>query len=159
MAHHGARKHFLALSTLSGVSAVGTVGSPFLVDVPLLLVGLSPRLAFLTIAARQAPLVPFLVIGTLRLAVADPVHYDLGRRYGDAAFGRLPRRLGTWVRQSGPLQRPACAVAVFLRPNGLHLTWAGTQGLSTGLVSALDLAGTLLYLVVVHTGAGALPWM
>jgi hypothetical protein len=158
VAHHPARRHVLALSTLSAVSALGTVGSPFLVDAPLVLVGLSPRLAFLTIAARHAPLLPFLAVGTLRLALADPVHYDLGRRYGDAAFTRLPRRVEAWVRRTGQWQRPVCAAAVLLRPNGMYLTWAGAQGLSGRVVVALDVTGTLVFLVALHTGVGALPW-
>lgn len=160
VAHHGARRHVLALSTLSGVSAIGTVGSPLLVDLPLLLMGMSPRLAFLTIAARHAPLVPFLAVGTVRLALADPVHYDLGRRFGDRAFTRLPARVEGWIRRSGPWQRPVCAVAVLLRPNGMHLTWAGSQRLPVSLVVVLDVVGTIAYLAAVHAGAGAgaLPW-
>jgi hypothetical protein len=155
MAHHEARGHVLALTTLSAVSGLATLGAPALLHAPLVLIGLSPRLAFLTVAAHESSLVPFVLVGTLRLALADPLHFDLGRRYGDTAVARLPRWLRRVVERSGRYQRPVCAGAVFLRPNGMHLVWAGSQGLSAPLVAALDVAGTVLYLLLLHTGSEA----
>ena len=51
---------------------------------------------------------------------------------------------------------PAAGAAVLVRPNGRHLALAGAVGLRVGLVMALDLAGTALYLVGVHGAAGLL---
>ncbi|MGH8974192.1 MAG: hypothetical protein ACRD0C_13460, partial [Acidimicrobiia bacterium] len=67
------------LLVLSVVSGAGTLGAPWLVDWPLLLVGLSPRLPFLAVAAHQVGVVPFLLVGTIRLCVGDPFHFMLGR--------------------------------------------------------------------------------
>lgn len=142
----------LPLAVLSLVSTIGTLAAPGLWAKPLLLMALSPRLPFLALAAPQVALVPFLVVGTVRLCLADPFHFRLGRRL--ASTGGRSGRLG--ARLAGHrLARPASAVAVVLRPNGRHLALAGAVGLRVSVVIALDLAGTVLYLAGLH-GATAL---
>ena len=138
----------LPLVILSLVSAGGTVASPALAGSnPLLLVALSPRLPFLLLAVPRVGFVPFVAIGTVRLCLADPFHFRIGRRLGRVQHGRgrLARRLvgHRWAR-------PAAAAAVVLRPNGRHLALAGAVGLRTWVVVALDLAGTVLYLAGLH---------
>lgn len=139
---------------LSAVSAAGTVGAPWLADWPLLLVGLSPRLPFLAAAAPHVGLVPFLVVGTFRLCAGDPFHFLLGRRFGDATRRRRPRRLVRLVHR--PNSRWAAAAAVLVRPVGRHLVLAGATGVPSVVVAALDLAGTVAYLVAVRAGGVAL---
>lgn len=142
----------LPLAILSLVSAGGTLAAPVLQGRnPLLLMALSPRLPFLLLAVPHVGFVPFVVIGTVRLCLADPFHFRLGRRLGwlRHSKGRLaPRLVGhRWAR-------PATAAAVVLRPNGRHLALAGAVGLRTWVVIALDVSGTVLYLAGLH-GAGA----
>lgn len=147
----------LPLALLSCVSAIGTVAAPALRARPLLLVALSPRLPFLVLAAPRVGLIPFLVIGTVRLCLADPFHFRLGRR-----LATPPRRRGRRGGQSRlvariaghRLARPVSAVAVVLRPNGRHLALAGAVGLRPSAVIALDLAGTVLYLAGLHGVTG-----
>lgn len=143
----------LPLAILSLVSAGGTLAAPVLHGrYPLLLVALSPRLPFLLLAVPHVGFVPFVLIGTARLCLADPFHFRLGRSLGwlRQGKGRLAQRLvgHRWAR-------PATAVAVVLRPNGRHLALAGAVGLRTWVVVALDVVGTVAYLAGLH-GAGAL---
>lgn len=145
----------LPLVILSLVSAAGTLAAPVLQSRnPLLLMVLSPRVPFLLLAVPHVGFVPFVAIGTVRLCLADPFHFRLGRRLG-------------WLRHSGgrPARwlvghrwaRPATAAAVVLRPNGRHLALAGAVGLRAWVVVALDLVGTVLYLVALHGATGLLP--
>lgn len=141
----------LPLVLLSLVSAGGTLAAPVLHGRnPLLLMALSPRLPFLLLAAPRVGFVPFVLIGTVRLCVADPFHFRIGRRLGWLRHGngRLATRLvgHRWAR-------PATALAVVLRPNGRHLALAGAVGLPTWVVVALDVVGTVAYLAGLH-GAG-----
>jgi hypothetical protein len=144
----------LPLVILSVVSAAGTLAAPVLGSRnPLLLMALSPRLPFLLLAVPRVGFVPFVAIGTVRLCLADPFHFRLGRRLG-------------WVRHSGGWlgsrlvghrwARPVTATAVVLRPNGRHLALAGAVGLRTWVVVALDVGGTVLYLASLHGAAGLL---
>ena len=142
----------LPLAVLSLVSAGGTLAAPVLHGRnPLLLVALSPRLPFLLLAVPHVGFVPFVLIGTMRLCLADPFHFRLGRSLGwlRQGKGRLATRLvgHRWAR-------PATAAAVVLRPNGRHLALAGAVGLPTWVVVALDVVGTVAYLAGLH-GAGA----
>lgn len=141
------------LLALSAVSGAATLGAPWLADWPLLLVGLSPRLPFLAVAAPQVGLVPFLVVGTFRLCAGDPFHFLLGRRLGHAAQHRRARRLARLIHR--PNSRRAAAAAVLMRPVGRHLALAGATGVPGGVVMALDLAGTLAYLMAVRAGGAA----
>ena len=142
----------LPLALLSFVSTAGTLAAPALRAKPLLLIALSPRLPFLVLAAPRAALVPFVIIGTVRLCIADPFHFLLGRRL--ASPGRGGGRLAARI-VGHRLARPASAAAVVLRPTGRHLALAGAVGLRPRVVVALDLAGTVLYLAGLH-GAAAL---
>jgi len=144
----------LPLVILSLVSAGGTLAAPVLQSRnPLLLMALSPRLPFLLLAVPRVGFVPFLAIGTLRLCLADPFHFRLGRRLTSSRHcgGRLATRLvgHRWAR-------PATAAAVMLRPNGRHVALAGVVGLRTWVVVALDVGGTVLYLAGLHGAAAVL---
>ena len=152
---HEARHLVLPLEGLSAVSTAATVSAPVLTAWPLLLVALSPRLLFLSLAAPHAPAIAFVAVATARLSLADPFHYRLGRSCATSATRRLPAFARRALERSAHLQRPAAAVAVLLRPNGPSLAWAGSQRLAPPLVAALDLAGTLAYVVAVRAGASA----
>ncbi len=105
-------------------------------------------------AAHHVGLVPFLVVGTVRLCAGDPFHFLLGRRLGLAA-GR--RRLGRLVRLVGrPNSRRAAAAAMLVRPIGRHLALAGAAGVPSGVVAALDVVSTIAYLALVRAGGLAL---
>jgi hypothetical protein len=167
---HPARGVVVAIGVVTTLSSTATIASPYLIGrAPLLLMCMSPRLAFLGVAARDTPLITFLLVGTARLALTDPLHYLLGQRLetpvceGQAAARpkRGPRALVVRFVAGLPrplrmAARPACYLAVLVRPNGVNLLWAGAQGLPRHRVAALDLVGTATYLLVLHAGAAAL---
>lgn len=152
---HLDRRDVWPLATLTAASFVGTALAPVLQGDGLLIAMLSPRLVFLGLAAHQVPSVPFVILATLRLCIADPFHYRIGRAHGPAVLGslgwlgRLLLRLGSrsWV----------VAAAVTLRPVGRHLMWAGTRRLNWLLVGVLDVLSTVLYCIAVKTGVDLLP--
>jgi hypothetical protein len=141
------------IALLAAVSAGATLAAPWLVSRPLLLIALSPRLPFLALAAANTPLLPFVVVGLLRTAAADPFHYSLGRRHGASLVERLPTSRFRVV--SGVLARSTC-LAIVIRPIGRHLVLAGAAGSSARAVAAADAVGTLAYLVLVARASDAL---
>ncbi|HEX2849482.1 MAG TPA: hypothetical protein VHN98_02975 [Acidimicrobiales bacterium] len=146
---HEARRLVLPLAVLSAVSWIGTAAAPSLEAKPLLLVALSPRLAFLTLAAHKVGLVPFLVVGMLRLTVADPFNFLLGRRHGASLAERITRRVRPLAAVHAGAAR-CIPLLVFLRPNGTNLALAGAARTRVLVVVAADLVGTAAYLVLVH---------
>jgi hypothetical protein len=116
---------------------------------------LSPRLPFLALAAPKVGVIPFVVVGTARLCLGDPFHFLLGRRLGTVPAGRsrVPG-VARLVRHARTKQ--VVAGAVLVRPIGRHVALAGAAGVRSSVVVGLDLAGTLVYLVGVHTGMGAI---
>jgi hypothetical protein len=132
------------LALLSATSTAATVLFPFLRAWPLLLAGLSPRVPFLYLAAHDTPLPLFVLVATARLVIADPVSFALGRRHGAA---RVPR----WVKR---LVGAIGLGAVALKPNGSVLAAAGAGGLRWRWVLLADIAGTVTYVVGLHTVAG-----
>ncbi len=153
---HEARKLLLPLAVLTLVSSVGTLAAPGLTNRPLLLVALSPRLSFLALAAPKVGLLPFLVVAGIRLCLADPFHFVLGRRHGAGAVDRLQRWRG--LRTLTVIAGVSVPLLVFLRPNGTNLAIAGASRGRILPVAMADLVGTIVYLVIVHgVGASVLP--
>jgi hypothetical protein len=146
---HEARRLLLPLAALTLLSSLGTMAAPGLTHRPLLLVALSPRLAFLTMAAPKVGLLPFVAVGMFRLCLADPFHFVLGRRHGSAALDRIGggRR---WFRALRSVANRSVPLLVFLRPNGTNLAIAGASRSRAVQVAVADLVGTLVYLVAVH---------
>jgi len=145
---HEARHLLLPLAVLTAISSLATVAAPGLRSQPLLLVALSPRLGFLTLAASKVGIVPFVAVGMVRLCIADPFHFVLGRRHASSTLERLTRhrvlaRLSRIAGRSIPL-------LVFLRPNGTNLALAGASRSHAVQVAMADVVGTFAYLVVVH---------
>lgn len=145
---HEARRLLIPLAVLTVVSTLGTMAAPGLTGRPLLLVALSPRLSFLALAAPKVGLVPFLAVAGLRLCLADPFHFVLGRRHGSQAMDKLTR--WKWLRAAHTLAGKSVPLLVFLRPNGTNLAIAGASKGRTLHVAAADIVGTLVYLLVVH---------
>ena len=78
------RIHLALLAVLTVLSWAGTLSAPVILSYPLLLVALSPRLTFLGLAAAATSLPVFVLIGGIRLLLADPINFDLGRRSAPA---------------------------------------------------------------------------
>lgn len=139
-------------------ATVGTVLSPVLLRYPVALMAMAPRALFVAVAATQLDLASFVVLGTVRLGVTDPSYYLVGRRLGAAASDRtdarrrsgLFRRLVTLMCRS----RPLAAGVLFLRPNARYLAVAGANGIPGVVAGGAAIAGTISYLVLIHSGVG-----
>jgi hypothetical protein len=137
------------LALLTGASWLGTVlASSLVASHPLVLVALSPRLPFLAVAAAEAGGPAFFVVGAVRLALADPSHFLLGRMAAGEMASRWPgaRRARALVRRLGP-------AVVLARPNGPVLLAAGAAGMRPRTVALADLAGTAAHLTLVWAAA------
>lgn len=153
------RAQLAILATLTAVSWIGVAMTPLLIHHPIILVGFAPRLLFLTLAAAVTSLPVFLLVGTLRLCIADPVNFSIGRVLGPRVQSRFSgkRRLPDWLtsrlKRTGPARKYAMSALLFLRPTGLTMNIAGANGVSGKSASALALAGTVTYLFLLHAGA------
>jgi membrane protein DedA with SNARE-associated domain len=88
------------IGATTALAAAGTILTPALsTSHPLLLLWLDPADRNLLLVHRVA-LGPFLVVGTVRRLVADPLFYLAGRWYGPGGFRNVERALG---RRSGQL--------------------------------------------------------
>ena len=74
------RRHGLWIFAWSIVGWVGTALAPVLSGTPFLLMLLSPRAMFVALAADSVPLLPSVLLGTLRLSVTDASDYVIGRK-------------------------------------------------------------------------------
>ena len=89
----------LPLGGLWAASMVGTAAAPALLPThPLLIVALCPRSVFILVAAHHAPPLALVALASLRLMLADPFHYALGRLHGD--------RAAVWMTHRFPGARP-----------------------------------------------------
>jgi hypothetical protein len=157
LARHEARRILIPLAALTAVSTLGTMAAPGLTQRPLLLVALSPRLSFLALAAPKVGLLPFLAVAGVRLCLADPFHFVLGRRHGTKAIDKLIR--WSWLRKAHDVASKSVPLLVFLRPNGTNLAIAGAshRGHAAQIVAA-DIVGTVVYLLLIHQlGASFVP--
>lgn len=156
--------HGLWITLWAVTSGLATLWSPALLDHPVFLMMLAPRAAFVVLAAPHIGFLPFVALGTARLAITDASWFIVGRRFPDRT-GRptlLSRirwtRWTMWV--TGRLCRWICstglvaATVLFFRPNGRYLGIAGANGVDSRLAGASSILGTMIYLVAVHVGVG-----
>lgn len=139
------------LAVLSVASVLGTALAPALVaDHSLVLVALCPRSIYVLAAVAHVPVVPLVLIATVRLTMADPLHFRLGRLHGAG----VARRVERWF-PVGRVGAPLVAVS----PTGKVLALAGAAGTPVGRVVAADLAGTLVRLAALcGAGRAVAPW-
>jgi hypothetical protein len=147
------------LVVLTGITWAAFALSPWLIQWPLLLIALNPRLMFLLVVAPRVGLVEFTVVATARLCVADPFNYLLGVRYGPGLRERLERsRVRRLMLRIMPAERTACAVGVWVRPSQPVLLWAGSLGLCPRFVAVADIVTTAAYIAALHQGMALKPW-
>ncbi len=125
---------------------------------PLLQVMLDPKIRYLVLTAHRVALVPWFVAGFVRLAIADPLWYLLGRWYGHDATRLLERHLGAGrvIRLVERLFSRVSWLLVIVVPDGFVCLLAGATDMPPLLVGLLDLVGTIGRLVMVLVVARAL---
>jgi membrane protein DedA with SNARE-associated domain len=137
---------------VTAVAQVGDALAPtLLVEHPLLLVAMIPRTRYLVLTAPLVDVVPFFVVGLVRLVLTDPVFFAFGRRYGDVGIRWIERKSGSprtvqtaerWFRKAS---HPIVAVA----PNNLVCVLAGATGMRTAPFLVLNLGGTAVRMALV----------
>ena len=136
------------ISAISVVSAIGTVLSPALFQMPLVLSMLSPRLPFLVLAAGGTNPVLFVTLIGLRLSITDWHWFDLGRRRGrDLAMkSRISRKILMWNPRA---QKIGIVVLLAFRPISRHLLLSGMVGMKSRDVAIIDVISTVVFLVAI----------
>jgi hypothetical protein len=136
------------ISAISIVSAIGTVLSPALFQMPLLLSMLSPRLPFLVLAAGGTNPVLFVTLIGLRLSITDWHWFDLGRRRGrDLAMkSRISRKILLWNPRA---QKLGVIALLAVRPISRHLLLSGMVGIKSRDVAIIDIISTVVFLVAI----------
>jgi hypothetical protein len=136
------------ISAISVVSAIGTVLSPALFQLPLVLSMLSPRLPFLVLAAGGTNPVLFVALIGLRLSITDWHWFDLGRRRGrDLAMkSRISRKILLWNPRA---QKVGVIALLAIRPISRHLLLSGMVGLKLRTVAFIDVISTVVFLVAI----------
>jgi hypothetical protein len=167
------RGHGLWIGAWSVVGWVGTGLAPALGHHTFLLMMLSPRALFVAMAANSVPLVPFVVLGTIRLGVTDFSYFALGKRlplgHANDRFGATRVTSARWRHFVAGLAgrtdrlcrwlatRPGLAGAfLFFRPTGKYLALAGAYGVRGVVAAAASAGGTAVFLIAMHIGFGAL---
>lgn len=163
------RRHGLWIFAWSIVGWVGTALAPVLADKPFILMMLSPRALFVALAADSVSLVPFVLLGTLRLSVTDASYYVIGRKLpreitvsSSRPAGRIKALIRSVASRGDRLCRWFCArprlagAFLFFRPNGKYLGVAGAYGVNRWLAALSATLGTAVFLTAMHVGFGAL---
>jgi membrane protein DedA with SNARE-associated domain len=132
------------------LSVVGMIadalGPRLITERPLLQMFMNPRNRYLVLAAPQVDLVPFFVVGFVRLVLTDPLGYVLGRQHGDAALRWAEEKLGDeggWIRRVERWFRRAAPLVIVVMPNLYMCILAGATGMRARVFVALNIVGTL----------------
>mgnify|MGYP000214782643 CR=1 FL=1 len=164
------RRHGMWILTWSLVGWIGTALAPVLSGQPFLLMMLSPRALFVALASNSVPLLPFVLLGTLRLSVTDASYYLIGRKLPGEVRPAAPEQRGGRVitffrsiaRRGDRICRWFCArprlagAFLFFRPNGKYLGLAGAYGVNSWVAGLSATLGTATFLTAVHVGFAAI---
>lgn len=124
---------------------------------PLLLIALSPAIRNQVAVANYVEPWQFLAVAGLRLLVADPLFFLLGRWYGDAGISWMERRsplAGETLREVERWFTKAAPLVVFIASNNLVCTLAGASGMRRTTFWVANVAGTVARLVLILFLAG-----
>ncbi len=148
-------KFRLLLAGIVVVIVAGTLATAFTAPLatrhPLLLITLDARNRYL-ILARNVDLVPYLIIGTLRRFLSDPLYWLLGRWYGDRAIRWLETKGGggVLVTFTERVFAKAAYPMVFLFPGAIVCALAGRMGMPFAWFLVVNVAGTIASVSVVR---------
>ena len=142
------------VGTLIGILVIANnVGNLFMTtlarDHPAVLLTLNSSNRMLGLTTNQLDPWSYYGIGSLRLLVADPLFFLLGRWYGDAAIRWVERK---WASQGEVLRmfegfQKAAYAPVFVAPNNVVCLLAGAGSMPIAGFLAANLAGTKYSLV------------
>ncbi len=124
---------------------------------PLLLIMLEARNRNLVLA-RHVNLVPFILVGTIRRMISDPLYWLLGVWYGDKAIRWIEEKAGggALVRVTEQFFAKAAYPMVFLFPGAIVCALAGATGMPFPAFIATNLAGTITMVALLRLAGDAL---
>eukprot|EP00929_Paragymnodinium_shiwhaense_P060028 TRINITY_DN30016_c0_g1_i2.p1 TRINITY_DN30016_c0_g1~~TRINITY_DN30016_c0_g1_i2.p1 ORF type:complete len:210 (-),score=25.60 TRINITY_DN30016_c0_g1_i2:232-861(-) len=161
---HGLKLPFQYVVALALVTVAGKLGDalgPVLaVDWPLTLLFLNANDLHLGLTAADTDLVPWLLVGTFRRIVEDPVFFLIGWHYREAAVEWLKTRYHVSDEAVEKVSRrfaSISAAAVIIEPGAVVCTLAGAARMSPISFSSLNLGGTVARLVVIRGVAAQFP--
>ena len=136
-----------------------------LADRPFIVMMMSPRALFVALASDSVPLLPFVVLGTLRLSVTDASYYIIGRKLPNeigvcktVPTTRWKKAIHSVASKGDALCRWFCArprlagAFLFFRPNGKYLGIAGAYGVNRWVAAMSATMGTAVFLTAMHIG-------
>jgi membrane protein DedA with SNARE-associated domain len=133
---------------------IGVALAPALLErAPIALFLMAPLGRHLVLISPDLDLPSFLAVGVLGYFMIDPFTYLLGREYGQAAVDWVEKRSGVagrWVRWVDRLFRRAAPVVLFVTPGPFVNLLAGAAKMRVPIWLALNLAGTLMAVMVLR---------
>lgn len=147
----------IVVMSIAGTTA-DVIGPKLIDEHPLLQMFLNPRNRYLVLAAPQVAVVPFFVVGFVRLVLTDPLGYVLGRQYGEAALRWAGDKMGDEGRFVAQVERwfgKAAPVVILVAPNLYMCILAGASGMRIRTFVALNVVGTIGRLLVFRAAGHA----
>jgi membrane protein DedA with SNARE-associated domain len=146
----------LLLTPYVALGIAGYVGDIFGANLinshPLLQMFLNPRNRYLLLASPNVDVVPYFVVGFLRLVLTDPIGFVIGWQYGDAAIAWAEKHTG--AESSGAVQtlqrwfNKAAPLVIFIAPSFFWCILAGAGRMRVRTFVALNVSGTIARLVL-----------
>jgi hypothetical protein len=164
---HG-RRHpsslLIAAAALGVMALIGRGLAPMLLTKsPLLLVALSPITPHLVLAATVAPMVPFILVGTLRRILAPIIAYHIGRHYGPEGIAFLHARYPRWSRFLRFFERAfdrAAPLLLLALPDPGMCALAGARLFNRWVALAMVTAGQAIRVsLTFHVGDALSAWL
>lgn len=152
-----------ALGALVVSSLVGTAMAPYLaVHYPLVLVALAPLPRHLILVAPHTPIVPFVLVATLRGLLSCIVAFEVGLRYGPQGvrmFERKSPRIGGFLRYFEQVFARAAPLFLLIAPGPMTSSLSGISGISRLVTWSISAAGLSLWACVNYQlGDWLQPW-
>lgn len=106
----------------------------------------------LTLVAGNVTFLSFMLVGSLRLLLSDPLFYLLGAEHGEAGKRWLDRKVegsGTIMSKLEQWFPRISWLLVFAAPNNIICLLAGVTGMSKKVFAALNITGTVGRLLLI----------
>ena len=165
---NGRRRHptwlLFAAAALGLIGLIGRGLMPMLLTKsPLLLVAMSPIPLHLGLAAAVVPMVPLVVVGTLRGLLAPLVAYYIGRHYGPDGITFIHGRYPRWSRLLRFIERGfdrAAPLLLLVLPEPGMCALAGARLFNPWIAAAMVVAGqTIRVSLIFHVGDALSAWL
>jgi membrane protein DedA with SNARE-associated domain len=165
---NGRRRHpslLLGAAAVLGVAAlIGRGLVPLLLTKsPLLLIALSPISGHLVLAATVTPMVPFMVVGTVRRLFAPALAYYIGRHYGPEGVAFIHRRYPRFAKALRFIERwfdRAAPLLLLVFPDASLCALAGARSLPIWIALPMVAIGQAIRVALIyHVGDALSAWL